>query len=242
MRLFMHDNVLNPPVPKQNSNPGKFEQVFSNVGTRAPFILAQAFTHASTFMMTFGQGSSCMAFAVTLVNFLQMIDALSLVLYLPTKLTRGLDQFLAGISKIGDPIDISPQLLLKSEVRESYTRYRGKIEADLKPVLILQSQPVSSLFYVALEAAVWLLYFILSKRYPSLKLNQVLKEKKPWYKLESLYSILENQRYMLIESRLVDIAFNATLNMACFYQSPKFTVTALLNLAISTAMFSRLVF
>ena len=183
-----------------------------------------------------------MAFAVTLVNFLQMIDALSLMAYLPTKLTSGLEYFLAGINNISDPIDISPQLIVKSEVQESYTSYRGKIELDQKPVMILQSQPISSLVFVALEMTALVFRLILNRRYPDQKLKNALEQKRPWYTLESLHRILQNQKYMFIESRLVDIAFNATLNMTCFYQAPKITLTSIFSLAIAVAMFSRLVF
>lgn len=70
IRLFVHDHVLNPPELKPAIELSRFEQVFSNVGFRLPFALAQAFTSVSTLMMSVGQSSSCMAFAVTLVNFL----------------------------------------------------------------------------------------------------------------------------------------------------------------------------
>jgi hypothetical protein len=73
-------------------------------------------------------------------------------------------------------------------------------------------------------------------------LNNVLKEKRPWYRLESLYTILESQRYMFIESRLVDIAFNCTLNLTCYYIEPEYSFSSLISLAISLAMFSRLIF
>jgi hypothetical protein len=68
-----------------------------------------------------------------------MIDTLSLMAYLPTKLTKGLQNFLAGVSKISDPIDIPPDLILKRDITHMYNGYRGKIEFDKKPVLILES-------------------------------------------------------------------------------------------------------
>lgn len=162
--------------------------------------------------------------------------------YLPTKLTKGLEGFLAGISQISDPIHISPQLLIKTDVPRTYSGFRGKIESDQRPVLILQSMPISSLVFFALEVLVYILRKVITSRQPNLKLVDILKEKKPWYKLESLYKIAENQRYMFIESRLIDIAFNATLNLTYFWQTSNFSVSSILSFLVAVLMFLRLVY
>lgn len=62
----------------------------------------------SGFLTVISKNQSCLAFGATLIKFLQMIDVLSLMLYIPIHLTIYLHDFLSGIAEISDPVHISP--------------------------------------------------------------------------------------------------------------------------------------
>ena len=88
-----------------------------------------------------------------------MIEILSKLIYLPVIFSGKVDTVLQAIAELGDPIEISPNILIDPKQEDGYMNYKGKIFQFGEYANILQSMPISTTLYMLIELILLLTVF-----------------------------------------------------------------------------------
>lgn len=93
----------------------------------------------------------CGQFAFSMVKLFQIIEILAKLFFLPIIFSGKMDSILSAIAHLGDPIEVSPHILVSGELQDGYMNYKGKIFKFQEFANILQSTPFSTSFYMLSE-------------------------------------------------------------------------------------------
>jgi hypothetical protein len=163
----------------------------------------------------------CANIGVAFVKLFQIIEILSKLIYLPVTFSGTLRDILHTIAKLGDPIYISPNLIMKGSLAESHSNYKGKIFEFEEYGNILQSQPITTPVFIFLEILLQLLALIKAKK----KYRDYVK----------------NMQVLMIELSITDMSFYAMLNLSTFTGFSEITLPKLVSYAMAICILSRIV-
>lgn len=134
----------------------QLKNIFEN---RASKIIAVVGRGAALGASFFGGGStnSCGSSSYSFIKMFQIIEILGKLIYIPVYFSGELNDILEGVNKLADPIEIPPDLIMKGNLKESHTTFRGKIYENGEYGRILQAMPVSVLIFILLEITILIL-------------------------------------------------------------------------------------
>lgn len=135
----------------------------------------------------------------------QVVELLAKLIYLPIKFSGKINSILMAISELGDPIEISPQLIMKGSLEDSHTNYKGKIFAGEEYGNVLQSMPISTSFFILTE----ILMIFLSLIGP----NSSQKRKNGCNKA---IRFINTVQMFILEANVIEIWFYCLLNLVIF--------------------------
>lgn len=141
----------------------------------------------------------CSHIAFSMVKIFQVIEILAKLFYLPVVFSGNMDTILSAISELGDPIEISPNILISDKLEDGYMNYKGKIFKFEEFANILQSMPISTSFYMLLE-----LVLLISN------------SMKCFNKGKRVYQLVSSIRIFFIEISVIDLWFYAILNITLY--------------------------
>jgi hypothetical protein len=133
----------------------------------------------------------------------QIIEVLSKLLYMPVKFSGKIEGMLNNIAELSDPIDIPPELIMKGSLEDSHTNYKGKIFKFEEYGNILQSMPISTIFFILLEIL-------------SLSLRCCYKKEPSSTKTKKALNIVTSVQLFFLEAQVIDFWFTCLLNITIY--------------------------
>ena len=146
----------------------------------------------------------------------QIIEIVSKMIYIPVRFSGLIKEVLEAIVDLSDPIDIPSDLIMDGKLEDSHSSYKGKIFDYGEFGNVLQSMPISSTLFMAIELTLVSISLI------SVNLNDTFKKAK-WNKIGLIFS---NLQLSFIESSIIDLQFYSMLNIIIY---PKLTTKNIWN-------------
>jgi hypothetical protein len=165
------------------------------------------------------------SFVMAFIKLFQIIEILGKLIFVPVHYSGVLLEVLLAVYHIGDPIDISSELLTPGKYQDSIAGYMGKITFYEEYGNLLQAMP--------LVVGLFLLITLI-------KLIVGLVRNTTSGSIEKTKGLLKRLSLLFLEVKLVDVSFYIVLNIFVFHKFSKYGIARILSFLASSVVLALL--